>query len=766
MAEIRRLLLRPAAFALLIAAAVISLFFTIRNEHAKWEGSAAVMETDAMILRTEYIRQMETLKELDLHSAVELLEKAREKQSQAVSYDYSYQDYVREVYVMPKLQACLSYPEFLEKIRENAEIYQKISLFSRENYYTLRNIRKTDADYQRVSGVQPELQVSDAIEDLLSNPVSDVLILVLCLCFTFLIPVERRNHLWELLHTTAAGRGRLFLLRLSSLIPALLFSMAAVYGPSFLYLASLYGMPDPSVYVQSVSLFRELSYPISLGAFLIFLMILRCISFHAVSLLFWVILESLSSAAVSMMISGFVFLLEYLFYRLISIQSACAILRVVNVFSCLDTVNIYGGYLNLDLLGFPVSAALCHVVFIILLILGSMAGLTAVYRFKRPKERNRILLSLEGLMFRTRDRLFRLLPRLSLGVYKTFFIQHGLLIFLLLLAGVTRLLPETRVYVAGAEYLAYIREEQLSAPFNDPKTVSFFSEEQEEIREAVRMHEELYQQYEEGILDELTWFMEENRISGIHVRQETLDLLERERSRLEKLYEERGICGWILNPQCYKQLLGEGKDLSTRYQIYAAAAVLAMCFLMSGAFSYEKKSRVQPMLHLTKKGGLTFFFRKEVLALLYALFTVLVIYLTDLIRVGELYPMHALDAPVQSLSWMEDVRISVTIRDYLILLTAYRVLMMFLMAQPVLLISSKTREPRISSLAAVGTLGITSFLHFIHSKELQYINMAYILEGRELMHRISAGNISEMLILCGWVLTFVGLAFWCQGANT
>lgn len=98
--------------------------------------------------------------------------------------------------------------------------------------------------------------------------------------------------------------------------------------------------------------------------------------------------------------------------------------------------------------------------------------------------------------------------------------------------------------------------------------------------------------------------------------------------------------------------------------------------------------------------------------------------------------------------------------------TAYRVLMMFLMVQPVLLISSKTREPRSSSLVAVGTLGITSFLHFIHSKELQYINMAYILEGRKLMHRISAGNISEMLILCGWVLTFVGLAFWCQGANT
>lgn len=766
MTELRRLFLKTAVFALLIAAAVISLFFTARKEHAKWEAASAIMDTDTETLRMEYLRQMEALEGQEIQTAAELLEKAREEQSQAASYDYSYKDYVREVYVTPKVQSCLTYPGFLEKIRENAESYQKISLFSKENSFTLRNIRKTDADYQRVSGVQPELRVFDAIEDLLPNPVPDVLILVLCLCFTFLIPAERRNHLWELLHTTAAGRGKLLLLRLLSLIPAVLLSMAAAYGPSFLYLTSVYGWPELSVPAQSVRLFSELSYPVSLGTFLAFLTVLRFISFLGVSLLFWIILESLSSAAISVLISGLVFILEYLFYRLIPLQSAWAFLRVVNVFSCLDTVNIYGRYLNLNLLGYPVSAALCNAVFMSALILGSIAGLAAVYRWKRPKERSRILVSLEDLMFKGRDRLFKLLPRLSLGLYKALFIQHGLLVLLLLFSGITRLLPETRAYVAGAEYLAYVREEELSAPFDDPKTISFFSEERTAIQDAVQEYEDLYERHMKGELDELVWFMEESKIQGIHVRQEALDILEKERSRLEKLYEERGIRGWILDPRCYEQLLGEGKKLSARYQIYTAVAVLAMCFLMSGAFSYEKKARVQPMLHLTKKGGLIFFFRKEILALLYASLTVLVIYLPDLIRVGELYPIHAMDAPVQSLSWMKDVRNSVTIRGYMILLTAYRVLMLFLMAQPVLLISSKIREPRISSLAAVGTLGITSFLYFIHSGELQYINMAYIIEGRELMHRICAGSISGMLILCGWILTFVGLAFWCQGVNT
>ena len=766
MTELRRLLLKPAVFALLIAAAVISLFFTARKEHAKWEAASAIMDTDAEALRTEYLRQMEALEGLEIQAAAELLEKAREEQSRAVSYDYSYKDYVREVYVTPKVQSCLTYPGFLEKIRENAESYQKISLFSKENSFTLRNIRKTDTDYQRVSGVQPELQAFDAIEDLLPNPVPDVLILVLCLCFTFLIPAERRKHLWELLHTTAAGRGKLFLLRLSSLIPAVLLSMAAAYGPSFLYLTSVYGWPDRSVPAQSVSLFRELSCPVSLGTFLAFLTVLRFISFLGVSLLFWITLESVSSAAISVLISGLVILLEYLFYRLIPLQSAWAFLRVVNVFSCLDTVNIYGRYLNLNLLGYPVSAALCNAVFMSALILGSIAGLAAVYRWKRPKERSRILVSLEDLMFKGRDRLFKLLPRLSLGLYKALIIQHGLLVLLLLFSGITRLLPETRAYVAGAEYLAYVREEELSAPFDDPKTMAFFSEERTAIQDAIQEYEDLYDQHVNGELDELAWFIEESKIQGIHVRQEALEILEKERDRLEKLYEERGIRGWILDPRCYEQLLGEGKNFSARYQIYAAVAVLAMCFLMSGAFSYEKKARVQPMLHLTKKGDLLFFFRKEALALLYAVLTVLLIYLPDFIRVHALYPIQAIDAPVQSLYWLTDVRVSMTIRGYLILLTVYRILLLFLIAQPVLLISAKTREPRISALTALGTLGMTSFLYLIHSKVLQFVNMAYLSEGRELVHRISAGSISGMLLLCGWTLTFVVMAFWCQSANT
>ena len=96
-----------------------------------------------------------------------------------------------------------------------------------------------------------------------------------------------------------------------------------------------------------------------------------------------------------------------------------------------------------------------------------------------------------------------------------------------------------------------------------------------------------------------------------------------------------------------------------------------------------------------------------------------------------------------------------TIRGYLILLTVYRILLLFLIAQPVLLISAKTREPRITALIAAGTLGMTSLLYLIRSSVLQSVNFAYLLEGRVLVHHISSGSISGMLLLCGWMLTFV-----------
>ena len=243
------------------------------------------------------------------------------------------------------------------------------------------------------------------------------------------------------------------------------------------------------------------------------------------------------------------FLFEYLFYRLIPYQSTWVFFRVVNVFSCLDTVNIYGRYLNLNIFGFPVSASLCSVLFMIIIILGSTAGISDVYRRKRPQERSRVLVYLEDLLYKVRDHLFIRLPRFALGIYKSFIIQHGLLVLVLLLLGVFQLLPDTRAYISGAEYLASAREEELAAPFNDPETTAFFQKESTAIQQAYREYEEKADQYTKGELDELDWFMEDSRMQGIRVRQEALNILESKRSRLERLYQERGIRGGILDPQ-------------------------------------------------------------------------------------------------------------------------------------------------------------------------------------------------------------------------
>ena len=93
--------------------------------------------------------------------------------------------------------------------------------------------------------------------------------------FVFLIPVERRNHLWDLLHTTAGGRGKLFFLRFLTMLPTVLFTMTAAYLPSFLYLSSLYGLPDLGICAQSEEVFSELAYPLSLGSFLAVLLSVR-----------------------------------------------------------------------------------------------------------------------------------------------------------------------------------------------------------------------------------------------------------------------------------------------------------------------------------------------------------------------------------------------------------------------------------------------------------------------------------------------------------
>lgn len=79
----------------------------------------------------------------------------------------------------------------------------------------------------------------------------------------------------------------------------------------------------------------------------------------------------------------------------------------------------------------------------------------------------------------------------------------------------------------------------------------------------------------------------------------------------------------------------------------------------------EQQSGVRYILRCTPKGRRRFFCRKVFCAVAVAVFSALLTTGAEMYEVGRLYPYLGLTAPVQNLSFLENVPVSLTIGQFL-----------------------------------------------------------------------------------------------------
>lgn len=78
--------------------------------------------------------------------------------------------------------------------------------------------------------------------------------------------------------------------------------------------------------------------------------------------------------------------------------------------------------------------------------------------------------------------------------------------------------------------------------------------------------------------------------------------------------------------------------------VHGALAILAMIFMLSGCYAMERQSGVRFILRCTKKGRKSFFLRKEVCAVITAVFTCGLTVGAEIYEAGRLYNLDGLSA--------------------------------------------------------------------------------------------------------------------------
>lgn len=273
-----------------------------------------------------------------------------------------------------------SYEGFLKQIPRQAENLKKTGNYQKHDTYLYRNLVKTVSDYEGLSSEGIKADSSIGIKELASYNYGIYFQLIFLFVLSyFLISAERKKGLFLLTKGTKKGHSPLAGAKLLVMVSA-----SVLYGTLqecgvFSLLGYFYGYGDTTRKIQSVSLFRDCSVSFTVAQAMMALFVVRMLIGILVALLIFSLTISFRREGAALLVYVAVIGVEMFLDSRIQISSSLNIAKCVNVFFSWNMQNIFGTYVNLNLLGYPIGKSM--VTLAVGCILACVLVFAGLYRF-------------------------------------------------------------------------------------------------------------------------------------------------------------------------------------------------------------------------------------------------------------------------------------------------------------------------------------------------------------------------------------------------
>lgn len=615
--------------------------------------------------------------------------------------------------LLPQLEHLAGYGGYLAQIQANADRLSSFSIFNQSGSFANRNIQKTAADFAALDVVQLSLGRDDAVTALFSYRMADwLLVLVMALTVMAFLD-ERQKGLWHTMYAAPNGRRPLALRRVGVLAVASAAAVATLYGSVLAVVFILYGgAGDLGRAAQSLIIFKTLPIAASMGGVLIQYFLLRMLSAFVIGLLIWLLL-SIANTGVRWMLAGLAAFLavEYSFYTLLPDLSIFQLLKYFNIFSYIDLTALYTKYLNLDVFTLPVNIRTLATWSCVPLALIFGIGCVEIQQRMRPTALNVPFTKLSQWVNGLLDHLRGKLRLTGFEAYKLLVMQGGVIILAVFVA----LMANTGVSVPVARSAADDYALQLQGEITNVTL--------EQIDEIWRDVDERYDlAYQAGVrleAGEIT-FDEyyDTVLTNSNIIEQRVGIRELSETA-QALYERGKSLGkpmWLLYEMPYRGIYGS--EASSVRITWNLLTLFALALLLAGVMAMEQTSTgLLQLLHASPHGRNAMLRRKFILSgavilLLWAVPTILEIR-TLLAGIDP----ATLAAPVQSLSFLGEFPVLVSVRGFLIGIYLARLLALLACACAVLFLSSLFHRVELACLAACAILVLPTVLW-------SYLNLA------------------------------------------
>lgn len=609
------------------------------------------------------------------------------------------------------------YSDELAQIEKNAKQLRAASIFGEGNkQYIEENITATISAYQKLKTLDLEFGNDNVMNAFLSYQTIGYINLIIMFIIVGQMINDKSRGLDKV--TYAASNGRLSLaMRRSGIIICAAFVVVAInMGMILVFSTYLYGgYVEYGRYIQSIPLFCNFVYPISIWQFLLLYFVLSVMILILLSFLVWFVLIVVQNTSIAILILSILGFTEYILSRKILIQSNLKLLKYINVAEYFNISDYIYKYYNLDLWGHAVN--MFSFIFAGIVIMLFLFGILSCIAFSsiRPCGNGNNIVQIYSQKINDFFRKFQeYIRNFGTECYKTLVIGKGFLIIVILVFMILETNTAKNMNYSDAEQYMNEFYKNYMGEIGD-NVYEYIKSEYNAITQAKANYEKIYQLYEKGNIDKMDVFKAEFKVESYQGAEEALPLIEDNIRRLENIKSSTGICGWLINERAYNKLLGKD-NMKVQLEL-AVISLLAIILLFSGSFPFERKSNMFFLLRSCSNGRKNLLLKKMLMTSIITIIIVTVFYGCVFLYINSQYDISGLKAPVQSITMLESLPYHINIITYLTITHIIRCLMYIIAAQFVLFLSMYLPQR-----TSIGIL----MLIFIFPILLEYFNIKIV----------------------------------------
>lgn len=527
------------------------------------------------------------------------------------------------------------YGAYLRSIQENKEALSGISIFGGQagDTFSSRNLQRSAADYTGLTDRNIRFIPSKGITSAMQGVWTDLLLVLGVMLFVgSLIAEEKEKKLFYITRGTRYGVLHSIAAKLAALLVHCVLLTALFYMVSLLFFGQATGWFEWSAGLQSVASYMESSLPVSILGYVVFSVLTKAFVLFGIGAVLMVFCILSGIMALPFLAGAGIIAGSVLLYYLVPAGSAASMLKYINPAGLMKTEDLYGGYLNFNLFGYPVSRlALSLLLTLLLCVLGTAGSLWFFYRM-RSMEGRRLRLPF-SVPFRPHTKLLRH------EAYKLFVTNKALLVlFLFAVLLAYRSLDRTYTPSVREQYYRDIMAE-LEGGLTDAK---------EELIAAERArYEEAFRKIEQ--VDEMVGAGEMSTGMADTLKAQANMVLAFYPSfqRVEKQYEHiKQYGGGFVYDTGWLCLFGILEDsFPVDFVMISVGVLLAV----SGAAAMEYQGGSLFLISATKAGRRRIFMYKALVCGIAAAALALVPVLCRMYRISSVYPLHGLGTDIRSI---------------------------------------------------------------------------------------------------------------------